>query len=171
MCQTLWCKLPDNRCVTRLEPAAPGTSCAKHKVNCLNSINEKKKEKQSHRSIREWPSFCSSVSFPGLDRILSLVEGNLVIATRLEKLRVCFTGQGSDKVETHWPRQRQPCNAGSCLIFVYDTRYVSFSFFSLSSRFPFIYVSYWGFSFPPLFALQSSYRTFLSCYWLWDIGH
>ena len=32
VCQTLWCKLPDNRCVTRLEPAAPGTSCAKHKV-------------------------------------------------------------------------------------------------------------------------------------------
>uniref|UniRef100_A0A0P5WCA6 A disintegrin and metalloproteinase with thrombospondin motifs n=3 Tax=Daphnia magna TaxID=35525 RepID=A0A0P5WCA6_9CRUS len=31
VCQTLWCKLPDNRCVTRLEPAAPGTSCAKHK--------------------------------------------------------------------------------------------------------------------------------------------
>ena len=32
VCQTLWCKLPDNRCVTRLEPAAPGTHCAKHKV-------------------------------------------------------------------------------------------------------------------------------------------
>ena len=32
VCQTLWCKLPDNRCVSRLEPAAPGTSCAKHKV-------------------------------------------------------------------------------------------------------------------------------------------
>lgn len=33
VCQTLWCKLPDNRCVSRLEPAAPGTSCAKHKVH------------------------------------------------------------------------------------------------------------------------------------------
>ena len=33
VCQTLWCKLPDNRCVTRLEPAAPGTTCAKHKVS------------------------------------------------------------------------------------------------------------------------------------------
>lgn len=38
VCQTLWCKLPDNRCVTRLEPSAPGTTCAKHKVGSEISL-------------------------------------------------------------------------------------------------------------------------------------
>ena len=31
VCRTLWCKI-DNRCITRLEPAAEGTQCGKHKV-------------------------------------------------------------------------------------------------------------------------------------------
>lgn len=31
ICQTLWCHL-DNRCITRMEPAAEGTHCGKHKV-------------------------------------------------------------------------------------------------------------------------------------------
>ncbi|XP_063585364.1 A disintegrin and metalloproteinase with thrombospondin motifs 7-like [Penaeus indicus] len=30
ICQTLWCHL-DNRCITRMEPAAEGTHCGKHK--------------------------------------------------------------------------------------------------------------------------------------------
>lgn len=32
VCQTLWCHL-DNRCITRMEPAAEGTQCGKHKVS------------------------------------------------------------------------------------------------------------------------------------------
>ena len=31
MCMTLWCK-KDNRCMTRLEPAAEGTICAENMV-------------------------------------------------------------------------------------------------------------------------------------------
>ena len=31
VCQALWCKVED-RCVSRMEPAAEGTQCAKHKV-------------------------------------------------------------------------------------------------------------------------------------------
>lgn len=32
VCQTLWCRL-NNRCITRMEPAAEGTQCGKHKVS------------------------------------------------------------------------------------------------------------------------------------------
>ena len=31
VCETLWCQV-DTRCVTRMEPAAEGTSCGHHQV-------------------------------------------------------------------------------------------------------------------------------------------
>lgn len=31
VCQTLWCRL-NNKCVTKMEPAAEGTVCDKNKV-------------------------------------------------------------------------------------------------------------------------------------------
>ena len=33
VCQTLWCRI-NNRCMTRMDPAAEGTQCGKHKVSC-----------------------------------------------------------------------------------------------------------------------------------------
>ena len=34
VCQTLWCRM-NNRCITRMDPAAEGTQCGKHKVSLV----------------------------------------------------------------------------------------------------------------------------------------
>lgn len=68
VCQTLWCKLPDNRCVTRLEPAAPGTSCAKHKVGKKTTF------------LKRLTVFCSSFYF------IAVEHSDLLLSTQFSFL-------------------------------------------------------------------------------------
>ena len=63
VCQTLWCRL-NNRCITRMDPAAEGTQCGKHKVSSDSLPATKHTHTHTHTHTYITPHHARTPPFP-----------------------------------------------------------------------------------------------------------